>query len=194
MPVLIVVARIPQPSALLSFLVPRQGRCDPQRAPSRAGALASAYGTPGAACHRRLPPLLGGSRQRRRGRVAEGGGLLNRYTLLKAYRGFESLRLRHRRCFWLSLAVSQRTVPQHIFGNRLFSVTSACTPKFQPKSGVGGGVGDGEGTAHGTQGKINLKARRLQGRSRSEADREGDEARGAHKALGTLDLDKRQEV
>ena len=32
---------------------------------------------------------------RRRGRVAEGGGLLNRYTLVKAYRGFESLRLRH---------------------------------------------------------------------------------------------------
>src|SRR3569832_1132812 len=31
---------------------------------------------------------------RRRGRVAEGGGLLNRYTLVKAYRGFESLRLR----------------------------------------------------------------------------------------------------
>ena len=32
----------------------------------------------------------------RRGRVAEGGGLLNRYRLVKAYRGFESLRLRHR--------------------------------------------------------------------------------------------------
>ena len=32
--------------------------------------------------------------RRRRGRVAEGGGLLNRYTLVKAYRGFESLRLR----------------------------------------------------------------------------------------------------
>src|SRR6185437_12425639 len=31
----------------------------------------------------------------RRGRVAEGGGLLNRYRLVKAYRGFESLRLRH---------------------------------------------------------------------------------------------------
>src|ERR1700761_5821269 len=30
----------------------------------------------------------------RRGRVAEGGGLLNRYRLVKAYRGFESLRLR----------------------------------------------------------------------------------------------------
>src|SRR6202167_5104463 len=28
------------------------------------------------------------------GRVAEGGGLLNRYRLVKAYRGFESLRLR----------------------------------------------------------------------------------------------------
>src|ERR1700761_1645460 len=28
------------------------------------------------------------------GRVAEGGGLLNRYRLVKGYRGFESLRLR----------------------------------------------------------------------------------------------------
>src|SRR6185295_2038564 len=28
------------------------------------------------------------------GREAEGGGLLNRYTVLKPYRGFESLRLR----------------------------------------------------------------------------------------------------
>ncbi len=34
------------------------------------------------------------AKDRRRGRVAEGGGLLNRYTLVKAYRGFESLRLR----------------------------------------------------------------------------------------------------
>jgi hypothetical protein len=33
--------------------------------------------------------------QRSCGRVAEGGGLLNRYRLVKAYRGFESLRLRH---------------------------------------------------------------------------------------------------
>ena len=33
--------------------------------------------------------------QRRRGRVAEGGGLLNRYRVVKPYRGFESLRLRH---------------------------------------------------------------------------------------------------
>ena len=31
---------------------------------------------------------------RRRGRVAEGGGLLNRYTAQKPYRGFESPRLR----------------------------------------------------------------------------------------------------
>jgi hypothetical protein len=31
---------------------------------------------------------------RRRGRVAEGGGLLNRYRVVKPYRGFESLRLR----------------------------------------------------------------------------------------------------
>ena len=33
--------------------------------------------------------------QRRRGRVAEGGGLLNRYRVVKPYRGFKSLRLRH---------------------------------------------------------------------------------------------------
>ncbi len=32
--------------------------------------------------------------RRRRGRVAEGGGLLNRYRVVKPYRGFESLRLR----------------------------------------------------------------------------------------------------
>src|SRR5262249_31369673 len=32
---------------------------------------------------------------RRRGRAAEGGGLLNRYRVVKLYRGFESLRLRH---------------------------------------------------------------------------------------------------
>ena len=33
----------------------------------------------------------------RRGREAEGGGLLNRYRVVKLYRGFESLRLRHYR-------------------------------------------------------------------------------------------------
>jgi hypothetical protein len=33
-------------------------------------------------------------RQRRCGREAEGGGLLNRYRVVKPYRGFESLRLR----------------------------------------------------------------------------------------------------
>ena len=32
---------------------------------------------------------------RRRGRAAEGGGLLNRYRVVKPYRGFESPRLRH---------------------------------------------------------------------------------------------------
>ena len=34
---------------------------------------------------------------RRCGRVAEGGGLLNRYRVVKPYRGFESLRLRQPR-------------------------------------------------------------------------------------------------
>ncbi len=35
------------------------------------------------------------SRYGRCGREAEGGGLLNRYRVVKPYRGFESLRLRH---------------------------------------------------------------------------------------------------
>src|SRR5208337_3771381 len=37
------------------------------------------------------------SASRRRGREAEGGGLLNRYRVVKPYRGFESLRLRQAR-------------------------------------------------------------------------------------------------
>jgi hypothetical protein len=40
------------------------------------------------------PPRRAYRRYWRRGRVAEGGGLLNRYRVVKPYRGFESLRLR----------------------------------------------------------------------------------------------------
>ena len=43
------------------------------------------------------------SAPRRGGRVAEGGGLLNRYTGQNLYRGFESLPLRHYFCY-LALA------------------------------------------------------------------------------------------
>src|SRR6185437_9848727 len=45
-------------------------------------------------CRLRLAPASGISAIWRRGRVAEGGGLLNRYRVVKPYRGFESLRLR----------------------------------------------------------------------------------------------------
>jgi hypothetical protein len=41
------------------------------------------------------PPRRAYRPQRSCGRVAEGGGLLNRYRVVKPYRGFESLRLRH---------------------------------------------------------------------------------------------------
>src|SRR5438552_3094822 len=41
------------------------------------------------------PPRRAYRPYRRCGRVAEGGGLLNRYRVVKPYRGFESLRLRH---------------------------------------------------------------------------------------------------
>jgi hypothetical protein len=40
------------------------------------------------------PPCRAYRPYRRCGRVAEGGGLLNRYRVVKPYRGFESLRLR----------------------------------------------------------------------------------------------------
>jgi hypothetical protein len=40
--------------------------------------------------------------------VAEGGGLLNRYRLVKAYRGFESLRLRQL-LFFRGLAANWRS-------------------------------------------------------------------------------------
>jgi hypothetical protein len=40
------------------------------------------------------PPPRAYRALRRCGRVAEGGGLLNRYRVVKPYRGFESLRLR----------------------------------------------------------------------------------------------------
>ena len=48
-------------------------------------------------------PLVLLPAKRRRGREAEGGGLLNRYRALKLYRGFESLRLRHFLVFLLFL-------------------------------------------------------------------------------------------
>jgi hypothetical protein len=56
--------------------------------------LACEFGSPkSAACG---SPLRRAYRaQRSCGRVAEGGGLLNRYRVVKPYRGFESLRLRH---------------------------------------------------------------------------------------------------
>src|SRR6185312_9970749 len=62
---------------------------------SRAGQtlLCSLHSVPTAACG--LQPPQAYRPCWRRGRVAEGGGLLNRYRLVKAYRGFESLRLRH---------------------------------------------------------------------------------------------------
>src|SRR5258706_7028196 len=51
---------------------------------------------------RAYPPL------RSCGRVAEGGGLLNRYRVVKPYRGFESLRLRQ---FDVSRCVRLRQKP-----------------------------------------------------------------------------------
>ena len=47
---------------------------------------------------------------RRRGRVAEGGGLLNRYRVVKPYRGFESLRLRQKLLFF-NILLAETHVP-----------------------------------------------------------------------------------
>ena len=55
------------------------------------------------------PPRRAYRPQRSCGRVAEGGGLLNRYRVVKPYRGFESLRLRHfPRCCFLPTKLTSR--------------------------------------------------------------------------------------
>ena len=63
--------------------------------PPRPGGLAIALGLGHMCAHIRNPhPKCAFPRVRRRGRAAEGGGLLNRYRVVKPYRGFESPRLR----------------------------------------------------------------------------------------------------
>ena len=53
--------------------------------------------------------------------MAEGGGLLNRYRVVKPYRGFESLRLRHRSALLASRALRIQRKPinarMHFFGS-----------------------------------------------------------------------------
>ncbi len=55
---------------------------------------------------------------RRRGRVAEGGGLLNRYRVVKLYRGFESLRLRQKSRFSHRASAPSCTVCKAARGGR----------------------------------------------------------------------------
>lgn len=66
--------------------------CPASRPYSRAQAQRSRCNLRNPACEPR--PRRAYRAHRRRGRVAEGGGLLNRYRVVKPYRGFESLRLR----------------------------------------------------------------------------------------------------
>ena len=79
---------------------PRTSACRQNTRPSRlfGGFEALFSGQPespkSAACG--SPPRRAYRPYRRRGRVAEGGGLLNRYRVVKPYRGFESLRLRQK--------------------------------------------------------------------------------------------------
>jgi hypothetical protein len=60
----------------------------------------------------------------RRGRVAEGGGLLNRYRVVKPYRGFESLRLRQNLSFPAKNHISCYSYP-HICPPRVCGRCSA---------------------------------------------------------------------
>ena len=65
---------------------------DSPRNGTRGGGSTNAPPTQSAACG--WPPRRAYRPLRSCGRVAEGGGLLNRYRVVKPYRGFESLRLR----------------------------------------------------------------------------------------------------
>jgi hypothetical protein len=68
-----------------------------------AGSQSAACGTPRCRAYR---PCW------RRGRVAEGGGLLNRYRVVKPYRGFESLRLRQPLKNSLAIRHGKPTLPR----------------------------------------------------------------------------------
>jgi hypothetical protein len=80
-------------------------RCPQLMCTGRMARIASA--ACGSALCRAYPP------HRRRGRVAEGGGLLNRYRVVKPYRGFESLRLRHPASCPARADALRRTGPSH---------------------------------------------------------------------------------
>jgi hypothetical protein len=62
--------------------------------------------------------------------VAEGGGLLNRYRVVKPYRGFESLRLRQPspslQGQWLRLSYASKPIA---------ALGEGCPPKPQAKEG-----------------------------------------------------------
>jgi hypothetical protein len=65
------------------------------------------------------PPRRAYPPQRSCGRVAEGGGLLNRYRVVKPYRGFESLRLRQNiasACFCPHFKTSQSPIKSGLSG------------------------------------------------------------------------------
>src|SRR5450432_3783890 len=68
--------------------------------------------------------------QRSCGRVAEGGGLLNRYRVVKPYRGFESLRLRQSRTeLRTPLAADFTPIPRRACSTRRWA--RAAYPDFQ---------------------------------------------------------------
>ena len=109
----------------------------------REGHKSPRSGTPSCGPALAMCPRVGHMRDIRRcGRVAEGGGLLNRYRVVKPYRGFESLRLRHPSPVWLSRASRGRrdaippfpkTEPNLISTNR--SATAPVSARASRRSG-----------------------------------------------------------
>jgi hypothetical protein len=102
-------------------------RCDGTRS------IAHEFGSgKSAACgsplRRAYPPY------RRCGRVAEGGGLLNRYRVVKPYRGFESLRLRHPSPIGLRDSGPRKSIPERRYGRtkvRLVDVDTSPRRRFR---------------------------------------------------------------
>lgn len=88
----------------------------------------------------RDPALAAGDRvrhighQRSCGRVAEGGGLLNRYRVVKPYRGFESLRLRQSNYWNHSPFPLSKPERRGIAGFRAKAVDCAIGPERQFRS------------------------------------------------------------
>ena len=87
----------------------------------------------------RAPSLISAGTKRSCGREAEGGGLLNRYRVVKPYRGFESLRLRQF-TFPARPTTSRNPSKPNKNGHIMLRAVQGRFPAARPAGGTFGGI------------------------------------------------------